>query len=83
MQAIIDQLARQLKAPADPEPEVAAGMSEEQAGTEQAIARSVEALKAAGDAMRAAQASQSAPRQEPMPAAAASPCREHCRSPTR
>ena len=73
MQAIIDQLARQLKAPADPEPEVAAGMSEAQAGTEQAIARSVEALKAAGSAMRATQASQRhAPRQEPMPAAAAS-----------
>ncbi len=72
MQAIIEQLAKQLKAPADPAPEVAAGMSEAQAGTEQAIARSVEALKAAGGAMRAAQAGQSAPRQEPMSAAAAS-----------
>lgn len=52
MQSIIDQLARQLKAPLGSE---AGSAPEPQVGTEQAIARSVEALKAAGGAMRATQ----------------------------
>lgn len=57
MQNIIDQLARQLRAPADAPPvgQYAA------VGTEQAIARSIEALKAAGGAMRAAEASRTEP----------------------
>jgi cyclic-di-GMP phosphodiesterase TipF (flagellum assembly factor) len=57
MQNIIDQLAKQLRAPADAgtASAIAAGLSEPQAGTEQAITRSIEALKAASGAMRAAE----------------------------
>lgn len=76
MQSIIDQLARQLKAPADAQPGMPAGQmpaaSAPQAGTEQAISRSVEALKAAGGAMRAAQDRPSASDPKPMPTAAPS-----------
>ena len=75
MQSIIDQLARQLKAPADAQPGMAepptAGLAESQAGTEQAISRSIQALKAAGGAMRAAQGEHGAiaARPEPIPVA--------------
>lgn len=71
MQSIIDQLARQLKAPADADAGSASN-ADPQAGTEQAITRSIEALKAAGGAMRAAHAGGQTAPVTPQPATGAS-----------
>jgi EAL domain-containing protein (putative c-di-GMP-specific phosphodiesterase class I) len=65
MQSLIEQIAKQLKAPAETQAPADTGSAAPGMSNDQIIAQSVEALKAAGGAMRAASTTAAAPARAP------------------